>query len=60
MKIKSILKSNVSFKDRGDDDRVVNFDGFYEWNDKESVEFLVDFLDLGETEEEDGNEESNS
>lgn len=53
-KAKSILKSNVSFKVRDDNDRVVNFDGFYDWNDKESVEFLVDFLDLGETEEEDG------
>ena len=54
MKIKSILNSNVSFKVRDDNDRVVNFDGFYDWNVKENVDFLVDFLDLGETEEEDG------
>ena len=54
-KAKAILNSNVKFKVRDDNDRVVNFDGFYEWDDKDSVEFLVDFLELEEGE--DGSEE---
>ncbi len=60
MKTKNYLKGQTKVRTLDSGSKSLSFDSFYDWDQKEELEFFMDFLELNETEEEDGNEESNS